>query len=273
MGTGTDCSSRLLDCYRGSRRNWCACYYTAKQYFPPEQSARKEQPGITPVLFVELSNPFAFFGISIPNTKHRIVLRHHDYLKHHHINYHQKRSSKRDGGCSSIRQPLRHLGLPLDPIPEERAVMIEASVGTSSSLEMLQLANLERQRRGLSLLQPSKYLNAIAQRHADAMAQQEVVTQSAPSARALQSILNSAIVGENVQRGDSLAHLHENILHNNVTGITRSNLLSPYYREHGAAVAVAKDGKTMYACHLFRSDATTSQPKIPPSTTNPMFWC
>jgi len=171
-----------------------------------------------------------------------------------HCCYHQRRRRR--------LSPPKLLVPYLEPIPEEDATTSATSNSCSSNssddnstpaTSLLQLANRVRARRGVALLQESSYLNELAQRHAQRMADLGQVGHSVATVPELQQILGCGTVGENVQCGVSLSSMHWESLHDPSSLVNRRNVLAPYFDECGCAVAVSKvDGK-LYTCQLFRT--------------------
>jgi uncharacterized protein YkwD len=115
------------------------------------------------------------------------------------------------------------------------------------------LINTERARLRLAPLTRDPSLDTLAYRHASAMAIRCDVHHSVAGIGELQERLSHTVVGENVQRGDSVLSMHyETIMATNSSCINRANLLSCYFTTVGSATVLSvKDGK-LYCCQLFR---------------------
>jgi uncharacterized protein YkwD len=115
------------------------------------------------------------------------------------------------------------------------------------------LINTERARLRLAPLTRDPTLDALAYKHASAMAVRCDVHHSVAGIGELQERLNHTVVGENVQRGDSVLSMHyETIMATSSSCINRANLLSCYFTTVGSATVLSvKDGK-LYCCQLFR---------------------
>jgi uncharacterized protein YkwD len=68
---------------------------------------------------------------------------------------------------------------------------------------------------------------------------------------ALRQKLNSAHVGENVQRGSTIHEMHIKTIQNQVSK-NRKNMQDHRFNEFGIGTARGSDGK-LYLCQLFRS--------------------
>jgi uncharacterized protein YkwD len=121
------------------------------------------------------------------------------------------------------------------------------------------LINAERARLHLSPLICNETLDALAYRHAAIMAKRCDVHHSVERIDQLQHRLGHLIVGENVQRGDSVWSMHyETIWSNDIHCVNRANLLSAHFHQVGSAtVRSLKDGK-LYCCQLFRGTSASA---------------
>jgi uncharacterized protein YkwD len=121
------------------------------------------------------------------------------------------------------------------------------------------LINAERARLLLSPLVRNETLDVLAYRHAANMARKCDVHHSVERIDQLQHRLEHLIVGENVQRGDSIWSMHyETIWSNDIHCVNRANLLSAHFHQVGSAtVRSLKDGK-LYCCQLFRGSSASA---------------
>jgi len=187
--------------------------------------------------------------------------------------YHRRRLANSQRNSQYRRRKYQPCGSSqqcfLEPIPEEGA---DCSSTTTPCL--LTLANRERARRGVPPLKAVPELNQLCYQHCLRMAGNRRVEHSVSSVPQLQDLLRAPVVGENVQTGVSVAHMHWECLHggnngnyNHTNAINRRNLLAPYFAEYGSAVVCvverAADGQQqqrLYSCQLFRCAVPEEDP-------------
>ena len=110
------------------------------------------------------------------------------------------------------------------------------------------LVNHERAKRKRRPFIRSPFLDALARKHAEAMADRCTVEHSVTSIEQLQEKLGSNCVAENVQRGDSVLQMHdETMLH--ADNVSFKNILGDF-EQFGMGVAAGRDG-SLYMCQLF----------------------
>jgi hypothetical protein len=114
------------------------------------------------------------------------------------------------------------------------------------------LVNRERIVRDLPVLKRSIFLDDLARLHARNMADAQIVRHSVDSTEALQSILKSEMVGEDVKRGISTREMHRRTMDAPLSNPSRRNNLSKHFTEIGVGTAKGEDGK-LYLCQLFRA--------------------
>ena len=148
--------------------------------------------------------------------------------------------------CSAQSSPTSVSASLLQPLPVPPNMQL-----SSTDTETLELVNQERARRYLKPFQQSMALNQLAAQHATAMCQAETVFHSVASTEELMFMLGSTAVAENVQRGDCVAQMHLETMHDELFSVNQSNLLSPYFSEFGSAVVMGRDDK-LYSCQLFQ---------------------
>ena len=107
----------------------------------------------------------------------------------------------------------------------------------------------ERAIRGLGSLKRSSSLEHLALQHVTRMAKRTKVCHSVDSLPALQKKLQSTLVGENVQSGNSVVEMHHFAMAGQDT--SRSNILGAEFTQVGVAVCKGRDSQ-MYMCQLFR---------------------
>ena len=144
----------------------------------------------------------------------------------------------------------------LKTIPEAQSVRFllecdnaEPSQETESPYNNHHLVNTSRLNHSLQTLRRTVHLDAMAKAHAQSMAQRKMVFHSVNSLAALRDKLESAHAGENIQRGESIALLHDECMSQ---AILRANVLSNEFDEMGMATAVGTDG-IVYLVQLFRA--------------------
>jgi uncharacterized protein YkwD len=124
-------------------------------------------------------------------------------------------------------------------------------IDTTSSLDILYaLIDKERKTHHLPRLVRSNELERLARAHATHMAQREVLFHSVATIAHLRTKLNSALVGENIQRGvGSCTSMHQTALSD--FAVNRNNLLGAKFTAYGVAAVRANDGR-LYMCQYFR---------------------
>jgi uncharacterized protein YkwD len=118
--------------------------------------------------------------------------------------------------------------------------------------EDLRLVNRSRVVRNIDPLRKSQALDALAQAHAECMAQEQLVHHSVNVVDQLQKKLDSREVGENVQRGESVWQIHHDLVRAGTDSFLFNNMISTTYNEMGCGKAHGKDG-LVYWVQLFRS--------------------
>jgi uncharacterized protein YkwD len=109
--------------------------------------------------------------------------------------------------------------------------------------------NRARSSHGLCELDRSPELDYLARHHAERMVLRESIFHSCRTVGELQIHLDSRFVGENVQRGESIRNIHENMM---ASRSQRQNVLCPQFQEFGIGTSKAADG-TIYMVQLFRA--------------------
>jgi uncharacterized protein YkwD len=155
-----------------------------------------------------------------------------------------------------ICQQRQRFLLGLKTIPEEEEV-VQFLADDEPSQEQIQgdkehnVVNQSRIQHNLQPLHRTAALDAVAYAHAQCMAQRQAVYHSVNSVLALQKRLGSKHVGENVQRGISITHIHRDSMLQKDSFIRR-NILSTSFDEMGMSTFIGTDG-IMYLCQVFRS--------------------
>jgi len=156
----------------------------------------------------------------------------------------------------------------LESIPEEKAFEVQSHTTLhQSKSSFLTLANYERRMKGLSQLKESTYLNALAYKHAQRMAEQGKVFRSFERVEQLERMLLSHTVGENVLSGDSVLQMHFQTMHQ-PNNVNRANVVGALYTEFGSATVKNETTGKLFACQFFRTtmDAPTMMAKPPQSS-------
>jgi uncharacterized protein YkwD len=119
------------------------------------------------------------------------------------------------------------------------------------------MINHERMARGLSPLQPSRFLTKLARAHAHVLADRTKLGHSVQTLEELQQALNSLDVGENIQRGVNGVHeMHRMSVKEGTFNCL--NIIRESYLEFGMGLAKSrKDGK-LYMVQLFRGRLVNS---------------
>ena len=117
--------------------------------------------------------------------------------------------------------------------------------------EALNLVNRQRALRKLPPFQGSPELFRRAERHCETMAQRASVEHSVGTIEELVEQLGSPHAAENVQRGESVAHLHFETF-SQKGSVNYNNIFSTVFTEFGAAYLLGMDGR-VYLCQLFRN--------------------
>lgn len=155
----------------------------------------------------------------------------------------KKRTSLKDFGSAPCKNYREFSRTPHDP-------------GYYSSNHVL--VNRERTKLDLEPLTRSIFLDKLAQEHAQQMAFQEEVGNSAKTVSELKKRLSAKQVGENVQVGTTIRDMHQRTMLNR-RGHARKNILSEKFNEFGMGTA-SMNGK-LYMVQLFRwnEDASLEQ--------------
>jgi uncharacterized protein YkwD len=142
---------------------------------------------------------------------------------------------------------------------QQQAPLLQQPQQLLTNHDPVTLINAERARLHLSPLICNETLDALAYRHAAIMAKRCDVHHSVERIDQLQHRLGHLIVGENVQRGDSVWSMHyETIWSSDIHCVNRANLLSAHFGQVGSAtVRSLKDGK-LYCCQLFRGTSASA---------------
>ena len=178
------------------------------------------------------------------------------------------------GGGGLISPPGTHL----NAIPEEQSIRFSiygrrtsSSIDSSSQQQQnsqvlifpgllerdfededLRLLNRSRVIRKRDPLRRSGSLDALAQRHAERMAKLQTVHHSVQTVEELQTRLRSQEVGENVQRGKSIAAIHKYII-SKPDSFLFTNCMSEKYDEVGLGKVIGKKDGLVYWVQLYRS--------------------
>jgi len=161
-------------------------------------------------------------------------------------------------GIRSRKQNRKHRKSSLTPIPEDECCQSKAArkrsapkskTGTCRNSHVF--VNQERIKRCLPVLVRCRDLEALAKRRAELMADRKVVTHSVGNITDLQRMLSREDVGENVQRGGSVASMHIATMDMRSDPANRRNILSRHFTEFGTGAAKGADGN-VYLCQLFR---------------------
>jgi uncharacterized protein YkwD len=175
--------------------------------------------------------------------------------------------------CRRPLQRTRRVPAHLSTIPEEESIRFFLYDGINNNMtkhrqlqqifpgllerdfendEDLRLVNRSRVVRNIDPLRKSSTLDALAQAHAECMAQQQLVHHSVDVVVQLQKKLQSEHVGENVQRGESVVQIHQDLLRAGTESFLFNNMISQKYNEMGSGKALGQDG-LVYWVQLFRS--------------------
>ena len=113
----------------------------------------------------------------------------------------------------------------------------------------------QQQQQRLRALRRCPLLDDLANSHASCLAKEQVLQHSVQSIAELQSKLCSQHVGENVQKGATVADMHQQAMnhprHERANNTQRQNILSPNFCEFGVGTALGDDG-LLYMVQLFR---------------------
>lgn len=144
----------------------------------------------------------------------------------------------------------------LSPIPENEICASAPKLSDLSCCRDLEsLVAAERARWGLAPYRRRHELDRLAKDHAKLMATMATVFHSVSDIGALKKKLSCGVVGENVQRGDSIFSMHNETMSGKHDKVNRSNILSKHFTEFGSATVPGKDGK-LYCCLVFRQRRT-----------------
>ena len=159
------------------------------------------------------------------------------------------------------RQPCSAFYSSLEPIPEglsKESFTEEFFPYTTSGLpfqsEALSIVNHQRAQRNLPPFQGSPELFHRAALHCQDMAQRAAVFHSVRTIEELVEHLGAPNAAENVQRGESVSHLHSASF-SQIGSVNYNNIFSTVFTEFGAAYILGVDGR-VYLCQVFRDTVT-----------------
>jgi uncharacterized protein YkwD len=149
----------------------------------------------------------------------------------------------------------------LTPIPEDHScrewdnsIRLGSSNGRPSDQVTTEsayhLIDRTRRKHRLHALQRSDQLHELARHHAERMAKDQAVCHSVSNIQELQTLLDSAMVGENIQRGKSATELHQTAMA--TLQVNRQNVLGMDFCEYGVAAVRGRDDGMIYMCQYFR---------------------
>ena len=119
-------------------------------------------------------------------------------------------------------------------------------MGTTIAHELI---NKERVQRGRQSLQRNMYLDRIGQLQAKFMADQGELSFTCDTTIELEQLLNSSTVGENIQKGQDVETMHQDIMNHGRSKFHK--IVNKNFVEFGIGTARGKDG-TLYMVQLFR---------------------